>query len=217
MSEESDARAVPGRTARRMADTRKRLLESAMRLFTGRSIDLTRIEDITEEADVAKGAFYNYFESKEALVAELLSEGIDLLDQNYLATVPAASSDVHAFVAALAERHDAFLADQPGYSLLLHQARGLMLVQERRVEPLREVILKYLTTIAARLVPAAAGATPPPERVLELACAFAGTLEGQRSFARAAGITLIPGASRDLASGGLAELLRRYLESSGSQ
>ena len=59
-------------TSRRVSRTRVALLEAAQRLFSKRSIDSVSIDDITKEAEVAKGSLYNHFDSKEALAGELL-------------------------------------------------------------------------------------------------------------------------------------------------
>jgi len=84
-----DTERCPGEKAdRRIARTRLALLEAAQRLFATRSVDGVSIDDITREAEVAKGSLYNHFDSKEALaealfgmvrghVAQLLDVGID--------------------------------------------------------------------------------------------------------------------------------------------
>lgn len=47
------------------------MLEAALSLFREYGYNATTVEDITERADVAKGTFFNYFSSKEALLNEL--------------------------------------------------------------------------------------------------------------------------------------------------
>ncbi len=59
------------RRERKKLETRQSLLAAAMALFHEKGYDATPIEEITERADVAKGTFFNYFPSKEALLAEL--------------------------------------------------------------------------------------------------------------------------------------------------
>jgi hypothetical protein len=58
----------PDRQARRRERTRARLVEAAKTLFARQGVDNTRINEITDEADVGFGSFYNHFESKEAIV-----------------------------------------------------------------------------------------------------------------------------------------------------
>jgi AcrR family transcriptional regulator len=61
--------ALPGRRERRKAETRRRLLEAARRLFVERGYDATRPQDIARTADVAAGTFYLHFADKrEAFV-----------------------------------------------------------------------------------------------------------------------------------------------------
>ena len=47
--------------------------QAAMKLFLERSIDGVTIDDLTRAAGVAKGSFYRYFDSKEALVQSIVS------------------------------------------------------------------------------------------------------------------------------------------------
>ncbi|MGO9401864.1 MAG: TetR/AcrR family transcriptional regulator [Terriglobales bacterium] len=54
-----------GRRQRRAAETRLRLFRCALQLFAERGFPNVTVEDITESADVGKGTFFNYFESKD--------------------------------------------------------------------------------------------------------------------------------------------------------
>ena len=54
-----------GRRQRRAAETRLRLFRCALKLFAERGFPNVTVEDITQAADVGKGTFFNYFESKE--------------------------------------------------------------------------------------------------------------------------------------------------------
>ncbi len=59
------------RRERRRSQTRARIFECAMRLFARHGFADTKVESITEAADVAKGTFFNYFPSKEAIIGEM--------------------------------------------------------------------------------------------------------------------------------------------------
>ncbi len=67
----------PDRQARRRRETRARLIRAAAAVFARRGVGNTRINEITDEADVGFGSFYNHFRSKgdivEAVVAETLT------------------------------------------------------------------------------------------------------------------------------------------------
>src|SRR5580698_2548709 len=78
----------PGRRERRHAETRERLMRSALRLFAERGFADTSIKDITDAADVGKGTFFNYFETKEHV--------LDTFGKQRLAKVEAALVDARA-------------------------------------------------------------------------------------------------------------------------
>jgi AcrR family transcriptional regulator len=67
---------TPDRHARRREATRSKLIEAAKTLFARQGVDATRIQEITEEADVGFGSFYNHFESKEAIAEAVLVETV---------------------------------------------------------------------------------------------------------------------------------------------
>lgn len=63
-----------GRRERRRNETRNRLYKAALQLFAERGFLETTVEDITEAADVGKGTFFNYFPTKEHILAEFGGE-----------------------------------------------------------------------------------------------------------------------------------------------
>jgi AcrR family transcriptional regulator len=90
------------RRARRRAATRAKLIEAARTTFARQGVDATRIKEITEEADVGFGSFYNYFDSKEAIVAAVVEEAATEAAQ----AIDAATKDLEdpAEVVAVAHR-----------------------------------------------------------------------------------------------------------------
>jgi len=59
------------RRERKKLETRQALLEASLDLFREKGYQATTVEEITGRADVAKGTFFNYFASKEALLDDL--------------------------------------------------------------------------------------------------------------------------------------------------
>lgn len=59
------------RGARKRERTRGELFAAAERLVAARGLDALSIDEITEEADVAKGTFYTHFDDKEDLAAAI--------------------------------------------------------------------------------------------------------------------------------------------------
>jgi AcrR family transcriptional regulator len=67
-SEELPHLQVMGRRQRHGAETRVRLFHCALQLFAERGYTNVTVEHITEAADVGKGTFFNYFESKDQVL-----------------------------------------------------------------------------------------------------------------------------------------------------
>jgi AcrR family transcriptional regulator len=61
------------------ANTKSVLLACARACFVERGVDATTVEAITSRAGVAKGAFYSYFESKDACWRDVLQAFVDEL------------------------------------------------------------------------------------------------------------------------------------------
>ena len=135
------------RVARRKAKTNQRLLDVARKLFIKKGIYLTKVEDITESADLGKGTFYKYFDSKETIVRVLLEEGLDELLLRTKAAVHAASSDSKILSAVIGVRVDFFLT-HPDYLLLFHQVRGLLQLEGDVAKELRGVYDTHLRQLA---------------------------------------------------------------------
>ncbi|MGV1790362.1 TetR family transcriptional regulator [Rhizobium sp. A37_96] len=66
---DGDIAVKEGRRERKRRQTRERIESAALKLFLERGFDATTIEDITEAADVSKRSFFDYFPSKEEVVA----------------------------------------------------------------------------------------------------------------------------------------------------
>jgi AcrR family transcriptional regulator len=61
---------------RRRVRTRTQLTDAARALIAEKGVAGLRVGDVTDVADVGRGSFYNYFESKEALVEAVVLEQI---------------------------------------------------------------------------------------------------------------------------------------------
>jgi TetR/AcrR family transcriptional regulator, fatty acid metabolism regulator protein len=63
----------------RAADKRRQILDAAIRVFARQGFHSARVSDIAEEAGVAYGLVYHYFDSKDQMLNELFTERWSLL------------------------------------------------------------------------------------------------------------------------------------------
>ena len=108
-----------GRRERRAAETRIRLFRCALQLFAERGFSNVTVEDITEAADVGKGTFFNYFETKDHVLGVMAE--IQLGKVGQAASLAAQGKQtIHSVLHKLVVR----LAEEPGRSPGL--ARAMM-------------------------------------------------------------------------------------------
>ncbi len=65
--------------------TKQKLFDSAVMLFKQYDFRDVTVDRIVEIAGVAKGTFYIYFESKDALIATYISNYVNMVDKDYRA------------------------------------------------------------------------------------------------------------------------------------
>ena len=64
----------------RSEETRAKIIESAIKLFSTRGFNAASVDDICKDAGISKGAFYHHFESKQALFLALLDGWLQTID-----------------------------------------------------------------------------------------------------------------------------------------
>ena len=63
-------------TAEKKQETRRRIIESARKLFNDKGFEQTTTRDIAEAAGIAAGTMFNYFPTKEALATTIVEEAL---------------------------------------------------------------------------------------------------------------------------------------------
>ncbi len=131
-------------------DLRSRLLVAAEEACATLGLYDARIEDVTRRAGIAKGTFYLYFASKEAVVQAVIQEALRELAERCRSSVTGlrARSDR---ARALARAHLDFYAERPGRMRILHQARGVLKFNRPEWGPLRRALDHHLATVAEHL------------------------------------------------------------------
>ena len=71
-----DTSAIANRNQRRRQRTRETILAAAELVFGRKGIDGATVNDITEQADVAYGSFYNHFKSIDEIVQALVATSL---------------------------------------------------------------------------------------------------------------------------------------------
>jgi len=119
-----------GRTARakqQRAHRRQQILDAALRVFSAKGYHQTRIADIIEDAGIARGTFYLYFDSKEAIFHELLEDVLTRIDESVAGVdlEPGALPVREQLLNTVRRLFSVFRADRALAKLILREAVGL--------------------------------------------------------------------------------------------
>ena len=136
-----------GRRQRRAAETRLRLFRCALQLFSERGFPNVTVENITEAADVGKGTFFNYFESKDHVLGVMAEIQLGKV-REALALSESGKLTIHEVVRHLFLR----VAEEPGRSPELARTLITSFLASQAVRSEIERNLSEGRKIIARLV-----------------------------------------------------------------
>ncbi|MBX3082811.1 MAG: TetR/AcrR family transcriptional regulator [Anaerolineae bacterium] len=99
---------IPGRRMERKKEaTKQKIHAAAIALFKQQGFELTTMEQIAEEADIAKGTLYNYFPVKEAILSDYIQQSFSDRQEErfeYLRKLPDTRSRMTAILSELMQR-----------------------------------------------------------------------------------------------------------------
>ena len=129
-------------------ETRERILDAALNIFSNKGYHDTRMDEIVEASDTSKGSIYFYFPNKERLFLALVDQFADLLERRVIEAVEQEEQGIMQVRAALQACLETFGRYRRPAKILLVQAVGLGTVfEKKRVEVndrFANLIKKYL-------------------------------------------------------------------------
>ena len=169
------------RTNRRRAQSFESLVQAGLTVIGQRGLYETTVAHITEAADVGKGTFYVHFASKEDLVFHLVRHGFNELMAPG-ATEAVSNGAPAARLAALIQGQLRALGRRRDLIILLHQVRGLLILQPEARRRLRQEYRRYVQFLMGECQRALGSPPLGQAQVRDLACAIAGFVSGALSF-----------------------------------
>ncbi len=129
-------------------ETRERILDAALNVFSNKGYHDTKMDEIVEASDTSKGAIYFYFPNKERLFLALVDQFADLLERRVVEAVENEEQGIARVRAALQACLETFGRYRRPAKILLVQAVGLGSVfEKKRIEVndrFANLIRKYL-------------------------------------------------------------------------
>lgn len=129
-------------------ETRERILDAALNVFSNKGYHDTKMDEIVEASDTSKGSIYFYFPNKERLFLALVDQFADLLERRVTEAVEHEDEGIARVRAALLACLETFGRYRRPAKILLVQAVGLGSVfEKKRIEVndrFASLIKKYL-------------------------------------------------------------------------
>jgi AcrR family transcriptional regulator len=129
-------------------DTRERILDAALNIFSNKGYHDTRMDEIVEASETSKGSIYFHFPNKERLFLALVDQFADLLERRVVEAVEQEEQGIMQVRAALQACLETFGRYRRPAKILLVQAVGLGSVfEKKRIEVndrFANLIKKYL-------------------------------------------------------------------------
>jgi AcrR family transcriptional regulator len=94
---------IESRIERKKEETKQKIITAAITLFRQQGFDVTTMEQIAAEADIAKGTLYNYFPVKEAILSEYIKRSFQQKNAERIQRVRALPDTRARLTAVLAE------------------------------------------------------------------------------------------------------------------
>lgn len=116
-------------------ETRERILDAALNVFSNKGYHDTRMDEIVEESATSKGSIYFYFPNKERLFLALVDQFSDLLERRVVEAVEREEKGIIRVRAALQACLETFGRYRRPAKILLVQAVGLgSAFEKKRIE-----------------------------------------------------------------------------------
>ncbi|WP_163749813.1 TetR/AcrR family transcriptional regulator [Mycolicibacterium helvum] len=106
------------RTTRQQQRTRRLLLDAGRTLIATKGVPGLRIQEVTEQADIALGSFYNYFSSKETFLEAVITESLSDLTSTTISNIDE-DTDPAIVVASATLQVIKLAYDEPDFARLI--------------------------------------------------------------------------------------------------
>lgn len=128
-----------------MNKTKRKIFETAMKLFAEKGYEATSVEEITATVGVAKGTLYYHFSSKEEIYNFLIEEGMKLLHNSIEIKTENLTDPIAKLKAIITIQLKVIMKYDEFITILLSQIWGT----EPRHKHFRKYIYEYIDEIKA--------------------------------------------------------------------
>lgn len=133
-------------------DSRREILRTAARLFQERGYDATSMQDIASSLELSKAALYHHFESKEEILFQIMSYGMDIFEERVLGAVRAIADPEERLRACIAGHVQLVVRGRDReITVILHENRALHPEAGRQINQRKKNYIVFLEELIAEV------------------------------------------------------------------
>ena len=145
-------------------ESRRDILRTAARLFQERGYDATSMQDIAGALNFSKAALYHHFESKEAILFQIMSYGMDIFEEKVLNAAASIPDPEQRLRACIRLHVELVLGGRDReITVVLHENRTLPAEAGRQINARKKRYVIYLGELIAAVQAARGLARPAVE------------------------------------------------------
>ncbi len=133
-----------------LVDSRQEILRTAARLFQQRGYDATSMNDVAAALKLSKGGLYHHFQSKDAILFEIMDHAMQITEERVLAPVRGIA-DPEARLRALIRLHiEVVLSPRDReITVMLHENHPLPPALRKRINTRKKDYVHFVETLMA--------------------------------------------------------------------
>lgn len=131
-----------------LSDSRQEILRTAARLFQEKGYDATSMQDIASALDLSKAALYHHFESKDEILFQIMSYGMDIFENQVLGAAKSIADPEERLKACIRLHVQVVLGGQDReITVILHENHALPAEEKRQINARKKAYIVYLENL----------------------------------------------------------------------
>jgi len=144
-------RRLDGRAFPQMHPRRVQICMAAARIFVERGYEATTVGEVASAVGVTKAGLYHYIRSKDALLLEIVTLGMDWLDEDVVKVARAIPGTAPRLRETISRHARLTAANEPWITALLDEMHGLSPDDRRRIEERKRAYFDFMRSMIREL------------------------------------------------------------------
>lgn len=133
-------------------DSRQDILFTAARLFQEKGYDATSMQDVASALDLSKAALYHHFESKDEILFQIMSYGMDIFENQVVAAVKGIADPEERLRACIRLHIEVVVGGREReITVILHENHALRPEEKRQINARKKAYIVFLENLIAEV------------------------------------------------------------------